>query len=365
MDKAILVISSYSNLISPRPEAELFIALHHRGWNITIMLPESSPWVSRFQEEGVPLIFFTLKKRYDKTEVSFIRKTLVDHNIQLVILFNNNAVVNGLKAAKDLPVKTVVYRGSVGNVHWYDPTSYLKVLHPRVDYVLCLHPAVKAHLDKQLFFGPKKTKVMRKGHNPSWYDNTEPLKPEDLNLPTNGFFITFVGNVRSVKGIKYLLKSLKHLRDCPDIHLILIGNGFDQAVYQKLIESSGMKSRIHVLGYRKDALNIVAMSNVLVLPSLRSEALTKAVQEAMHLGVCPVITDIPGNKGLVQDGESGWVVPPANSEALGKALLYCWKNKEETQSMGQKAKNHISTWLNHETTITEAEKVLAEMLEGK
>ena len=363
MTQKILAISDYSNLISPRPEAELFVTLFQRGWDITLMVPKNSPWIPRFQEVGIPLIFFKAEVKYNKTEVAFIRNVLNELNPDLLILFNNKAVVNGIQAAKKHPVKVVVYRGTVGNVYWYDPTSYLKVLHPRVDYVLCLHEPVKEHLDKQ-FFNTRKTVVIHKGHKKEWYEGVVPKTRKELGLPENAFCVAYVGNVRRFKGMPYLLKATKYLSEAKNLHLLLIGSGFDEKKYVKMIAESPMKDRIHVFGYRTDALEIVATSDVLALPSLRTESLTKAVQEAMHLGVCPVITDIAGNQGLVHDGVSGRVVPIKDSKAMGEAIMDCYLNPEKTSVMGREAQNHIRQWLTHERTVEDTENAFRYMLNG-
>lgn len=344
----ILVISDYANIVSSRPEAEIFISLHKKGWNFLLMVPEQSPWIPRFKEEGVPLETYTPGGRKNPEEIAHIRRVLDKHDISLMILFNNRAVVNGIRAAKNHPVKVVVYRGTVGNVYWYDPTSYLKVLHPRVDYLLCLQEGVRAHLDKQMVFVKKKTFLMRKGHKPEWYEDVRPKERSSFGVPNDAFLMSYVGNVRRFKGVKYLLAATHQLAVKKDMHLMLIGNGFDSEPFVSMINKSPMKDRIHVMGYQKDALSFVAAADVSVLPSLRTEALTKAVQEAMHLGICPVITDIAGNQGLVEDGKSGRVVPIKDSSALANALLDCYNNREKTKQMGEEARNHIRRWLTHD-----------------
>lgn len=362
----ILVISDYANVVSARPEAEIFISLHKRGWDLLLMVPEQSPWVNRFKEEGVPLELYTPGGRKDLGEITHIRRVLDEHSIRLMILFNNRAVVNGVRAAKGHSVKVVVYRGSVGNVFWYDPSSYLKVLHPRVDYLLCLQEGVQAHLNKQMVFTKKKTFLMRKGHKSEWYDDIEPKPRSEFGVPDDAFLISYVGNVQraewKVKGVHYLIDATKRLANNKRIHLMLCGRGFDAEPFLSKIKASLMKDRIHVIGYQKDVLPYVASANLAVLPSLRSEALTKAVQEAMHLSVCPVITDIPGNQGMVSDGVTGRVVPIKDSDALAGAILDCYAHPEKTREMGQKARQHMRSWLTHERAVEMAEQAFTEML---
>ncbi|MCH8545680.1 MAG: glycosyltransferase [Cryomorphaceae bacterium] len=354
----VLVISDYANIVSSRPEAEIFISLHKKGLNLLLMVPEQSPWIPRFKEEGVPLEIYRPGGRKDPQEIAHIRRVIEKENVSLMILFNNRAVVNGIRAAKNHPVKVVVYRGTVGNVYWYDPTSYLKVLHPRVDYLLCLQEGVQAHLDKQMVFVKKKTFLMRKGHKPEWYDHVEAKKRSSFGVPDDSFLLSYVGNVRRFKGVKYLLKATHRLAEKNNIHLMLIGNGFDSEPFVSMIKKSPMSDRIHVLGYQKDALSYVASADVSVLPSLRTEALTKAVQEAMHLGICPVITDIAGNQGLVEDGKSGRVVPIKDSDALAQAIIDCYDDKQKTKRMGEEARTHIRRWLTHERACEMMERFI-------
>ena len=71
----------------------------------------------------------------------------------------------------------------------------------------------------------------------------------------------------------------------------------------------------------------------------------------MSLGVPPIITDIPGNRELVVDGESGLVVAAKNSEQLGDAMLRIFKDKDLYEKIARNTKSQISDRLNHVQTI--------------
>src|SRR5690606_1174284 len=106
-----------------------------------------------------------------------------------------------------------------------------------------------------------------------------------------------------------LMEATKKIPVDLPIHLLLVGNKMDAPPIQKVINQSPNKDKIHFAGFRKDILNLVKKADVFVLPSIKGEAITKSVFEAMCLGVAPLITDIAGNKGLVIDKECGRVVP--------------------------------------------------------
>jgi len=135
--KKILVISDYSKLHSTRPEASIFIELAKKGYEIHIMTYENSPLEKQFLDAGISVIAFHPSKKFDKNETGRIREYLIEHSIEIMQLYNSNATIQGLKAAKGLDVKVVLYRGFAGHIHWYDPSSYFKFLHPRVDAIVC------------------------------------------------------------------------------------------------------------------------------------------------------------------------------------------------------------------------------------
>ena len=91
--------------------------------------------------------------------------------------------------------------------------------------------------------------------------------------------------------------------------------------------------------------------DIFALSSLYGEATTKAVIEAMSLGITPVITDIPGNRGLVIDKECGLVVQKKKPKEMADAFLYLYNNKDECKKMGENAKLQIETNFNINETV--------------
>ena len=137
-----------------------------------------------------------------------------------------------------------------------------------------------------------------------------------------------MANARPFKGIKYLLQATYLFQEMPDLHLLLIGRDMNKGGLNDLLIHSPFKSRIHLTGWRKDVLGILASCSVFVLPSIGGEATTKSVIEAMSMGVAPIITDIFGNKGLVVHQESGLVVPPQDPQALADAIYFYYTHTE-------------------------------------
>ena len=357
----VLVISDYRDLQATRPEAHLMVGLKNRGLQIDIVTYPGTPYQEFFEKNEVKVFTNHPKKKYDKDFVRFLQEKTRTEKYKIFYLFNSQAIINGLIAARDLQVKVVLYRGYTGNIHWYDPTAYAKYLNPRVDKVVCLADSIKELLFRQRFFDNKKAITINKGHDPAWYQNIIPVSLSEFSIPQNSFVISCMANAREFKGIKYLLKSTYLLGRLPDLHMLLIGRDMDKGVLKDLIEKSPMRAHIHVTGWRNDPLSILASCDCFVLPSIKGEATTKSLLEAMSMGCAPIMTDIPGNRGVVINQKCGLVVPPGDPKALCDAILFYYKNPNERQQHGIAAKEHIEENFHINRTVKET-KTLFEIL---
>jgi glycosyltransferase involved in cell wall biosynthesis len=351
MSIKILVISDYRPTSSVRPEAEIFVQLASMGFEIDIMTYGDSWYCERFRQAGINVIDFHPGKKFDKAESDFIRKKIVEREYNLLHLFNSKAIINGLRASKGLKPKIVLYRGYTGNIHWYDPTAYLKFLHPRVDKIMCLAKSVEEWISHQMRPSHRhKLITINKGHSLSWYEGITPANLSDLGIPEGAFTVSIVANDRPMKGIIYFVKALSLLPPDLPIHFLMIGNGMDKPEFVNHINSSPYKEQVHLPGFRKDVLNIVAATDLFVLPSIKGEAITKAVIEAMALGVMPAISTVPGNRELVIHEQCGLIYPMKSPQGIADAILRAYKDPDFRKRMAAAAKEQIDKNFNTKDT---------------
>lgn len=364
MPTKVLVISDYNDIHSCRPEAEIFVGLAKQNIEIEIMTAASSPYIERFESVGIRVIKSHIGKKFNKKEIAFIRKNLIEGKHDILHLFNSAAIVNGIRAAKHLPVKVVLYRGVPGHIHWYDPSLYFKYFHPRVNKIVCNAKNVEEVFHKQLFFDKSKTITINKGHMLEWYQDTKPIEREELGVADDDFIVVYIGNNRPVKGIPYLLDAFNYIPTELPIKLLVVGKNIDNEINQKIIESSPNKEKIFFLGFREDPLSVVASSDTLVLSSLFFESLTKSVIEAMSLSIPTIITDLPGNKILVGKNTTT-VVPPGNAKAIAEAILDLYHKPNKRLEMGQNARKHIAENVSNTRSVLEMKKFYEELAAEK
>ena len=105
----------------------------------------------------------------------------------------------------------------------------------------------------------------------------------------------------------------------PGVVLLVVGDGPLRARLPEEARSAGVADRVRFLGARNDIPRIMAVLDLLVLSS-RTEGLPVAPIEAMAAGRPVVVTDVGGCREVVADGETGYVVPPRDAEALAEAM---------------------------------------------
>src|SRR5438094_9249385 len=90
----------------------------------------------------------------------------------------------------------------------------------------------------------------------------------------------------------------------------------------------GLEPRVVMTGFRRDVPEIMAALDVLVLPSLKSEAMSQVIPQALAVGTPVVGTTVGGTPELVRDGETGRLVPPSDAAALAGAILAFLRDHE-------------------------------------
>ncbi|MEL6870015.1 MAG: glycosyltransferase [Pseudomonadota bacterium] len=341
----VLAITSHGyTLNAVRPEAELLIGLKRAGVDLTVMTQSDSVYIDRLRDAGVELLPYMIGRKFSPPTMWRLRRLLKREAFDLVYAFNNKAICNTAFARIGLPVKLMTYRGQTGNIHRFDPASYLTHLHPSVDGILCVADEVRKSLVAHVGVR-KKLYTVYKGHDLSWYN--EPAADRAvLNLRDDQFVIGCVANNRPRKGVDYLIRACAQLKDIEHLQLLLIGKGMDEATLGDFVEQQGLTGRVTLAGHRTDATALIQCCDVSVLPATRREGLPKTVIEAMVYGVAPIVTDTGGNAELVQHGHNGLVVPVEDSSALANAIRQLHADPELRARFGDNSRARIDSHFN-------------------
>lgn len=358
-----LAITQHSDL----PETHMLIGLKQAGVNIDVMCPDSAPHLSLLRAAGINVIHLKLKSRFDKQGTQAIRQQLINHQYDIMHVFNNKATSNGLRASRGVSLKIIAYRGIVGNVSFLDPMSWTTYLHPRVDRIVCVAEAIRQYLLNMHFFGlriaPQKLLTIHKGHSLSWYQK-QPADLTQFGITKGDFVVGCTAAYRPRKGIEFLIEATQYLPADANIHLVLVGD-MHKPELLKQIEKSHYKNRIHLLGYRTDAPQIMSACNACILPSIKREGLPKSIIEGMVYAIAPIVTDSGGSPELVEDGKSGIIVPPKSSRAIAQAIMQLYENPQLCKQMGINAQQRIDKDFHYKDTITKTLELYHQLVAEK
>lgn len=143
---------------------------------------------------------------------------------------------------------------------------------------------------------------------------------EPAPLPTTGLHLCAIGRLTEQKGFGLLIDAMAQCSDIPDLHLTLVGDGDLREFLLAAIARNGLQSRITLTGWLDETRvrETLAASHALVLPSF-AEGLPMVIMEAMAAGRPVIATSIAGIPELVT-GDTGWLVPAGDTEALAEAI---------------------------------------------
>lgn len=168
-----------------------------------------------------------------------------------------------------------------------------------------------------------------------------------------------VGQLVERKGLRYLLQAMATLvaQQLP-VRLLLVGDGPQRAELERLAASLGIADKVLFAGFQQQPLHYTAAMDICVLVS-QSEGLPRVLLEAMLLGKPVVASRVVGSQELVADGETGLLVPYADSTALAEALRKLVADHALRQRMGAAGAQRVKAHYTIANYVAGTEAILA------
>ena len=166
------------------------------------------------------------------------------------------------------------------------------------------------------------------------------VMPDDLSDVSKNQDVLYIGNFSqgaSLKAFDVLLDAWSHVNmDCPEAKLTFVGGG-DSSPWIDRARSLGIDGSITFSGRVPQTEPFFRKAGLFVLPS-RVEGMSNALLEAMSWGLPCVVSDIPGNRAVIDHETNGLVVPVNNAVALAQSIVRLLKNPSLRSSLGSNAR---------------------------
>jgi len=185
----------------------------------------------------------------------------------------------------------------------------------------------------------------------------------ELKLPEQARFVGQVSVLRSWKGHDFLADAFAAIAEkYPDLHLVLAGEGGMAKVIEQKQKTLPCGQRIHLLGHRNDPWPIFRALDACVLASTRNEGIPQSLLQAMFAETAVIGTTAGGMPEIIDDGNTGFIVPASDSAALAEAIDKTLSNESETKV--RIAKAHAYVQANHtlDQTGDRIEGIIASVL---
>jgi glycosyltransferase involved in cell wall biosynthesis len=145
---------------------------------------------------------------------------------------------------------------------------------------------------------------------------------QELGVDAETPLIGVVARLVPDKGQEQLLRALTRIRaQFPRARAVFAGDGSEYDRLLALAAELDLAEAAHFLGPRADVPEITAALDVAVLPSTGCDASSTVVKEALASGTPVVATDVGGIREIVEDGTTGWIVPPGQPRELAAAII--------------------------------------------
>lgn len=348
--------------------------LRQQGYIVHYACTNTGTFFTELQSQGMHMIHVPIDRKIKPLSNlrSIIRLTALmkKEKYDVVHVHTPIASVLGRIAAKLAGVKYVIYTAhgfyfhehmsKLGYLITYNIEKFFaryltSILHlvSREDYELCIRHRFKephfiVHISNGVDF--------RTRFNPKSIDESEKERlKKELSINQGDIVFTFIGRLVGEKGIYELFDAFQRLKRSRDhVKLLMVGDLFpserDQDSYRKIKEVIHNDHDIITTGFRRDIPQLLAITDVFVLPSHR-EGLPLVIMEAMAMKKPIVAANIRGCREEVVHNVNGFLVEKENKLELYERLQQLADNEEMRLRFGENSRKIVKNLFDHKKTL--------------
>ncbi len=267
----------------------------------------------------------------------------------------------GLAAAVAARVPAVVATEQLYVEMDYTPAARLqqRLLASGVGCYLAVSHTLARKLSELFHIPAWKIRVIPNVAPPEFFSihRSRPLQPF-THYPDRPVILT-VARLNAQKGHNDLLQAAVLV---PNAIFVLVGDGPERLRLEEQARALRIDDRVVFAGYQADISPWLAGCDLFVLPSLY-EGLPLSLVEAAAAGKPVIATNIPGNNEAVLHGETGWLVPPRDPQALAAAIRSLLADPDLRHKLGQAGQERARREYSLENHVYQVTQVYEDLLE--
>lgn len=159
---------------------------------------------------------------------------------------------------------------------------------------------------------------------------------DEINPGSDARIVFCAARLTEIKGVKYLIEAAALLSNrIPNMKVVIAGDGPDAAELKRLADEIAPES-VKFLGQRNDIPDLLAVADVVVIPSL-AEGQSLVLVESMASAKPVVASRVGGMADAIRSGENGLLVPPADPKLLADAVVSVLESRDLSARLSESA----------------------------
>jgi glycosyltransferase involved in cell wall biosynthesis len=319
-------------------------------FEVSVACTENGPLVEDLRSRGIAVHPVDMRKGVIHPPLFQLSRLLWRNQIEIMHAHGGVAGVWGRLSAAlaRTPVRFYTLHG-IHYRHYSNPVkrglfiALERCLAQTTDQIICVAESDRQAGLRRRLFSQDQCTVIRNGIDVP--DAETPGKGKQLRkalgIAVDAPIIGTVGRLHRQKGQWILIQAAREIiRVIPNAKVLLVGDGPLRKRLEKQSSSLGLDSSIHFLGGRREAIDIIPIFDVFVLPSFW-EGLPYSLLEALALERPVVASAVDGIPEVVVHGESGLLVSPGNPRELAEAVIQLLTNKAYAETLGRKGREVV------------------------
>lgn len=225
----------------------------------------------------------------------------------------------------------------------------------RTDCIVAIADVIKEEYLDRGIGTPSQYRTVRLGIELETFQDATPAN----DLPGERPRTVMVGRLVDGKGHGLLLDAIEATSERRG-SVCIVGDGPLKESLTEEIADRGLDDEVYMTGFRRDIPNVLAASDLLVLPSFR-EGTPRVIIEAMASGLPVIGTEIAGIPEQVEDGESGYLIPTGDPAALSEKLTELRDDPHLRERMGRRGRE-LAVKFSRETMLEDLSEVYRTLL---
>lgn len=326
---------------------DLVGSLHPDYFHSEVLTFTDGEMVNRLHALNVPCTVIHTEKPFDVTVWGKVKKFMQERQFDLVHAHGTRACSNSFKSANDLnlPLAYTIHGWSFHP----DQSFFLRTAREKSERFLVRRTSCNISVsqsnnrDGMERLGMPNSRVINYGINLEKFapEKEYPLSRKDLNWPEDKFLMGMVARLTKQKDPATFIKAFAKVSEQrPEAHAVIVGGGELEPQCKELAQQYGLEERLTFEPFRTDVPAVLKLLDVYCLPSLW-EGLPIGILEAMAMQKTIVATPVDGTKEVITDGETGYLFPEYDHEAMAQKLIQCIDNRERGRQLGLNAHKRI------------------------